>query len=239
MMKAVHTRDSLLSINCPALAAAMLALVACASETTDKNTTESQVARATQRIEVETPIYLNTAYSPEERAADLVSRMTLDEKVSQLKSSMAPAIPRLGVERYGWWNEALPGGAREQQKDNDNPLILTNLTSYPSPLSVASTWDPELQYREAVAISDETREVFRDNKYNLNMYSPNVNMARDPRWGRNDETFGEDPFLTTAMGSQFINGMEGKDQNGELLAEGNGYLKLSTTIKHFAANNDE
>jgi beta-glucosidase len=239
VMKPQYFKDSATRINCPALAIAMLSLVACGNGSEDESTVEDGVVKALQRIEIDTPIYLNPNYSPEERAADLVTRMTLDEKVSQLKSSMAPAIPRLGVAQYGWWNEALHGVAREQQKDDDNPLILTNLTSYPSPLSVASTWDPELQYREAVEISDETREVFRDNKYNLNIYSPNVNLARDPRWGRNDETFGEDPYLTTVMASQFVNGMEGKDENGKLLAAGKGYLKLSTTIKHYAANNDE
>src|SRR5512145_24729 len=102
MMKAVHRRDSLLSIDCPALAATMLGLVACASETADPNSTEGHVAIAAQRIDVDTPIYLNPDYSPEERAADLVTRMTLDEKVSQLISSMAPAIPRPGVAKYGW-----------------------------------------------------------------------------------------------------------------------------------------
>lgn len=242
-MKTSYSRGSLTALTSSIWTLTMLSMVsACANESQRDDSVASDTSdlgQIAQKLDPDTPVYRNPSYSPEERAADLVSRMTLEEKVMQLKSSMAPAIERLGVERYGWWNEALHGVAREQQKDDDNPLILTNLTAYPSPLSVASSWDPNLQYREAVQISDETREVFRDNKYNLNIYSPNVNLARDPRWGRNDETFGEDPFLTTAMASQFVNGMEGKDQKGEMLAASKGYLKLSTTIKHYAANNDE
>jgi len=94
-------------------------------------------------------------------------------------------------------------------------------------------------YREASAISDEAREVVPDNVRDLDFYSPTINLGRDPRWGRNDETFSEDPFLTAAIASQFVNGMEGKDQEGNLLPEGGGYLKAITTLKHFAANNSE
>jgi beta-glucosidase len=192
-----------------------------------------------QAAEEAVPIYLDTAYSAEERAADLVSRMTLAEKASQMNSSMAAAIPRLGVERYAWWNEALHGVAREGRNNNQNPAIIWNTTSYPMPLSVAATWNPELQHREAQMISDEAREVFRDNRFNLNFYSPTVNLARDPRWGRNDEAFSEDPLLTAAMGGAFVTGMEGKDLDGQLLPEAEGYLKTTTTIKHYTANNSE
>lgn len=187
----------------------------------------------------ETAVYLDPAYAPEERAADLVSRMTLEEKAMQLNSSQAPAISRLGVAAYGWWNEAAHGVAREQYNDGANPYILINTTSYPVDLSLGSTWNPDLMYEEAVLISDEARDIFRDNKLDLNFYSPTINLLRDPRWGRNDEAFSEDPFLTAAMASQFVNGMEGKDKNGELLSESGGYLKVSTTIKHYAANNSE
>ncbi len=186
-----------------------------------------------------TPIYLNRQYSAQERAADLVSRMTLAEKAAQLNSSQAPAIPRLGVAAYGWWNEAAHGVAREGTVDNGNPPNLVNTTSYPVDLALGSTWNPDLMYREAGQISDEAREVVRDNRLDLNFYSPTVNLGRDPRWGRNDETFSEDPLLTTAMAAQYVDGMEGKDPHGNPLAGSGGYLKTSTTIKHYAANNSE
>ncbi|WP_437738182.1 glycoside hydrolase family 3 C-terminal domain-containing protein [Sorangium sp. So ce1335] len=185
------------------------------------------------------PIYRNRRYSPEERAADLVSRMTLAEKASQMISSRAPAIPALGIPAYGWWNEAAHGVAREQVNDRGNPPNTINTTSYPVDLSLGSTWNPELMYREARMISDEAREVFSDNKLNLNFYAPTINLARDPRWGRNDEAFSEDPVLTAAISAQFVNGMEGKDQRGRLLVDSGGYLKVNTTLKHYAANNSE
>ncbi|MEU4241753.1 glycoside hydrolase family 3 C-terminal domain-containing protein [Actinoplanes sp. NPDC026619] len=176
-----------------------------------------------------TPVYLDPAYSPAERAADLVSRMTLPEKASQLVSSQSAAIPRLGVAAYGWWNEAAHGVAREQTNDGDQPPTLINTTSYPVSLSLASSWDPELVRREASMISDEAREVVRDNRLDLDFYSPTVNLARDPRWGRNDETFGEDPFLTATMAAQFVSGLQGDGP----------YLKAVATLKHYAANNSE
>ncbi|MBA8823727.1 beta-glucosidase [Saccharopolyspora lacisalsi] len=189
--------------------------------------------------EADTPIYQDPSYSAEERAVDLVSRMTTEEKASQMVSSRAPAIPRLGVRAYGWWNEALHGVAREQTEDDANPDVLTNTTSYPISLSMGSTWNPDLMHRVASRTSSEAREVVRDNALNLNFYSPTINLGRDPRWGRNDETFSEDPGLTAKMASQYVNGMEGKDKNGNLLPKAEGYLKTSTTIKHFAANNSE
>jgi beta-glucosidase len=183
-----------------------------------------------------TPIYLDRSYSPQERAADLVSRMTLAEKASQMISSRATAIPRLGVASYGWWNEAAHGVAREQTNDGDNPPDLTNTTSYPVSLSLGATWNPDLVYREASLISDEARDVMKDNRYDLDFYSPTVNLSRDPRWGRNDETFGEDPLLTAALAAQYVNGLQGQTEQGEVQ---NGYLKAIATLKHFAANNSE
>jgi beta-glucosidase len=185
------------------------------------------------------PIYLQPAYPPAERAADLVSRMTLAEKAAQMVSSMAPAIPRLGVAAYGWWNEAAHGVAREQTNDGGIPPDLTNTTSYPVSLSLGSTWDPALVRREASLISDEAREVVRDNRLDLDFYSPTVNLARDPRWGRTDETFGEDPLLTATLAAQYVNGMQGQTENGAPLAESNGRLKTVATLKHYAANNSE
>ena len=185
------------------------------------------------------PIYLNRSYSPEERAVDLVSRMTLAEKAAQMISSRSAALPRLGIEAYGWWNEAAHGVARAGTRHDANPPTLVNTTSYPVSLSLGATWNPDLVYREATAIADEAREVARDNRLDLHVYTPTVNLARDPRWGRTDEAFSEDPLLTAALAAQFVNGMEGKDRAGRPLPEGGGYLKTSTTLKHYAANNSE
>lgn len=185
------------------------------------------------------PIYLDRSYSPQERAADLVSRLTLPEKAAEMNSSQAAAIPRLGIAAYGWWNEAAHGVAREGTLDNANPPHVVNTTSYPVDLSLGSTWDPLLMYRQARSISDEAREVVRDNSLDLNFYSPTVNLGRDPRWGRNDEVFSEDPLLTAEIAARFVDGMEGKDPTGRMLPESDGYLKTSTTLKHFAANNSE
>src|SRR3954452_20642385 len=186
-----------------------------------------------------TPIYLDRHYSSAERAADLVSRMTTAEKASQTISSAAPAIPRLGIRQYGQWNEALHGVSRSQLANNGNATVLNNTTSYPTDQTMGSSWDPDLLYRVAQQIGDEAREVSPDNTLNLEFYSPTMNLERDPRWGRNDETYGEDPFHTAALVSQFVDGMEGKDSSGKLLPEGGGYYKTLTTLKHYAANNSE
>jgi beta-glucosidase len=186
-----------------------------------------------------TPIYLDTTYSFQERAADLVSRMTLQEKASQMVSSASPAIPRLGIPQYGWWNEALHGVSRSQTGANGNATTLTNTTSYPIDQSLGSTWNPDLIYRVSSQIGDEAREVSTNNTENLDFYSPTMNLERDPRWGRNDESYGEDPLLVNKEVDQFVNGMEGKDESGTLLPEAGGYHKTITTIKHYAANNSE
>src|SRR3954452_16273219 len=186
-----------------------------------------------------TPVYLDRHYSYAERAADLVSRMTPAEKASQLVSSQAPAIPRLGIRPWGQWNEALHGVSRSQLTYNNNATTLTNTTSYPTDQTMGSSWDPDLMYRVASAIGDEAREVSPENVLNLDFYSPTMNLERDPRWGRTDETYGEDPFETARMVSQFVNGMEGKDENGKLLPGAEGYYKTLTTIKHYAATNSE
>ncbi len=186
-----------------------------------------------------TPIYLDPAYSPAERAADLVSRMTTAEKASQTISSRAPAIPRLGIRAYGQWNEALHGVSRSSLTDNANAVTLMNTTSYPIDQSMGASWDPGLVYRVASAIGDEAREVSPDNTLNLEFYSPTMNLERDPRWGRNDETYAEDPLLTSRLVSQFVDGMQGQDSNGKLLPAAGGFNKVLTTIKHYAANNSE
>ena len=186
----------------------------------------------------ETPIYLDRSYSFEERAADLLSRMTLNQKASQMISGYSSAIPELNMNWYGWWNESLHGVSRLQAQRNANATTIYNTTTYPINLAMSSTWNPELMYEVASEIGDEAREVTRDNRYELTFWSPTINLLRDSRWGRADESFGEDPLLTAKMASQFVNGMEGKDMEGNRLDE-NGYLKTVSTIKHYLGNNSE
>ncbi|MGH7669295.1 MAG: glycoside hydrolase family 3 C-terminal domain-containing protein [Gemmatimonadaceae bacterium] len=170
-----------------------------------------------------TPAYLDLHRSFLARADDLVAQMTLEEKISQMQD-MAPAIPRLGVPAYGWWNEALHGVARSGLA-----------TSFPQAIGMAATWDDSLIYREATVISDEARAKYNDDvghgrreRYGgLTFWSPNINIFRDPRWGRGQETYGEDPFLTGRIAVQFIRGMQGDDAR---------YLKTVSTVKHFAVH---
>jgi beta-glucosidase len=180
-------------------------------------------------------IYQNRAFTFAERAADLVARMTLAEKSSQMVSSQAAAISRLGIKAYGWWNEAAHGVANMQFNPGFNNLLY-NTTSYPTNLSMGASWDPSLMYSVASAIGDEARQIAPQNSRNLDFFAPTVNLSRDPRWGRNDETFSEDPFLTAAIASQFVNGLEGETTSGRPLSR---YLKTIATLKHYAANNDE
>lgn len=169
------------------------------------------------------PIYLNTAYSFKERAIDLVSRMTLEEKISQIGNTMPP-IPRLGVNHYDVWGEALHG---IMGRNNNSGMTAT---SFPNSVAIGSTWDPELIKREASVISDEARGFNHDLIFTLTYWSPVIEPARDPRWGRTAETFGEDPFLVTQIGKGFIQGMMGDDPR---------YLKTVPCGKHYLANNTE
>jgi beta-glucosidase len=167
--------------------------------------------------------YRNPDLSPERRAADLVSRLTLQEKVLQMQNS-APAIPRLKIPAYDWWNEALHGVARAGRA-----------TVFPQAIGLAATWDTELMHRVANIISTEARakynQAIRENDHRryhgLTFWSPNINIFRDPRWGRGQETYGEDPFLTSRMAVAFIQGMQGSDPR---------YLKTVATPKHFAVH---
>ncbi|MFN8209179.1 MAG: glycoside hydrolase family 3 C-terminal domain-containing protein [Bacteroidales bacterium] len=169
------------------------------------------------------PIYLNTAYSFRERAADLVSRMTLEEKQSQLGNTMPP-IPRLGIRKYDVWGEALHGVMGR----NDNSGMTA--TSFPNSVAAGCTWYPELIKRETKVISDEARGFNFDYIFTLTYWSPVVEPTRDPRWGRTAETFGEDPFLVSRISSGFIRGLMGDDPV---------YLKAVPCGKHFFANNTE
>ncbi|MDR0424540.1 MAG: glycoside hydrolase family 3 C-terminal domain-containing protein [Clostridiales Family XIII bacterium] len=187
------------------------------------------------------PIYLNTSYTFAERAADLVAQMSTAEKGSQLTGSNAAAIPRLGISGYQWWNEAIHGLSRNGGVGG--PPQTVDSTSYPVSYAAGATWDRDLYYRESVEIGNEIRESTRAHKYELTYYSPTVNLARDPRWGRNDESYSEDPFLTAEMATRFIAGVEGKDPASgayeKTSANNEGYLKAVTTIKHYTANNSE
>jgi beta-glucosidase len=169
------------------------------------------------------PVYLNPDRPLQERVNDLVGRMTLEEKVSQMLDQ-APAIERLGVPEYNWWNEALHGVARAGLA-----------TSFPQAIGFAATWNEDLIHRMATVISDEARakhhEYARRNQrmryQGLTMWSPNINIFRDPRWGRGQETYGEDPFLTGRLGVRFVRGLQGDDPD---------HLKTVATVKHFAVH---
>ena len=185
------------------------------------------------------PIYLNPAYPPAERAADLVSRMTTAEKAEQMDSSEAPAIPSLGVAAWGWWNEANHGVSYLTLTPAGNAKQLYNTTTYPTDLALGSTWNPSLVHQEALQVGAEAREVVPDNTENLDFYAPTVNLSRDPRWGRNDETWSEDPTLTADLASQYVDGLQGEDSNGQLPPSAHGYYQALATLKHYAANNTE
>lgn len=171
------------------------------------------------------PVYLNTAFSFEERAADLVSRFTLEEKESLLGNNMAP-VPRLGVKAYNVWSEALHGILSFANPD----VGLDGPTSFPNSVALGSTWDPDLIQRTASAIADEARAIYATGTKGLTFWSPVVEPIRDPRWGRTGETYGEDPFLVSQIAAGFVKGMVGDDPN---------YLKTVPCAKHYFANNSE
>lgn len=185
------------------------------------------------------PIYLDRDYSAVERATDLVSRMTLAEKAQEMDSSRAPAIPRLGIAAWGWWNESNHGVNASTLTPSGNATTLTNTTSYPSDLSLGSTWNPDVVYAEAGLIGDEARDTAPGFQQNLDFYAPTVNLSRDPRWGRNDESWSEDPLLTANLASQYVDGLQGQTQQGTLPKSANGDYKAIATLKHYAANNSE
>ena len=170
------------------------------------------------------PAYLDTSLAPEQRAADLVKRMTLDEKASQLVNQ-ARAIPRLNVPAYDWWSESLHG-------------VATNgTTEFPEPIGLAATFDTDAIHKMAIAIGTEGRikhmQFVKENGgyskifQGLDFWAPNINIFRDPRWGRGQETYGEDPFLTGRMGVAFVTGMQGDDPK---------YYRVISTPKHYAVH---
>jgi len=169
------------------------------------------------------PPYLDPSLSVDQRVDDLVSRMTLEEKASQMQD-VARAIPRLGIPAYNWWNEGLHGVARAGQA-----------TVFPQAIGLAATWDTALVHRIADVVSTEARAKYNDaiqhgntgRYFGLTFWSPNINIFRDPRWGRGQETYGEDPFLTSRIAVAFVTGLQGDDPK---------YLKTVATSKHFAVH---
>jgi beta-glucosidase len=170
------------------------------------------------------PAYLDTNLPAEQRAADLVKHMTLEEKASQLVNQARP-IPRLGVPGYDWWSEALHG-------------VATNgTTEFPEPIGLAATFDPKKIHEMATDIGTEARVVHEQSLstndgnsvifHGLDFWAPNINIFRDPRWGRGQETYGEDPFLTARMGVAFVTGMQGDDSR---------YYRVISTPKHYAVH---
>lgn len=188
----------------------LLSVGSCTSESSDRLFSSVELS--------DIPPAPNTSISwADARVASLVKQMTLDEKISQLQHE-APAIERLNLPSYNYWSEALHG------------ILTNNATSFPSPIALSATWDPDLVYRVATAISDEARGINLRDKKGLTYWSPVINMLRDPRWGRYDESYGEDPYLMSRMGVAFVRGLQGDDPK---------YLKTVATPKHFALNNSE
>jgi beta-glucosidase len=167
--------------------------------------------------------FRNPALPIDERVNDLISRMSLEEKVSQMRDR-AVAIPRLGVPQYDWWNEGLHGVA-----------FAGYATNFPQVIGMAATWDTDLVHTMAQTISTEARakynEAIRNDHherfFGLTFWAPNINIFRDPRWGRGQETYGEDPFFTGRMAVAFVSGMQGTDPK---------YLKVVSTPKHYAVH---
>ncbi|HEX6277431.1 MAG TPA: glycoside hydrolase family 3 N-terminal domain-containing protein [Polyangiaceae bacterium] len=164
------------------------------------------------------PVYEDAARPLDARVRDLVSRLTLAEKASLLIDK-APAVERLGIPKYDAWNEALHGVAWRH-----------GVTVFPQAIGLASTWDPELMQRVATAISTEARALYNRGNFGLTLWSPVINVARDPRWGRTQEGYGEDPWLVSRMAVAFVKGIQGEHPF---------YLRAVATPKHYALNNVE
>ena len=169
--------------------------------------------------------YQNPSLSAKERAADLCSRLTLEEK-AQLMLDESPAIPRMGIKKFFWWSEALHGAANQG-----------NVTVFPEPIGMAASFNPDLLYQVFDVASTEFRAQYNkrmlgggeDEKFHsLSVWTPNVNIFRDPRWGRGQETYGEDPYLTSVMGTQVVRGLQGPETSK--------YRKLWACAKHYAVH---
>ena len=174
--------------------------------------------------------YQNPSLPAAQRADDLLTRLTLEEKVS-LMMDTSPAITRLDIPQFQWWNEALHGVGR-------NGFA----TVFPITMAMAASWDDALLHRVFTAVSDEARAKAQQAKrsgnirryQSLSFWTPNINIFRDPRWGRGQETYGEDPYLTSKMGLAVVRGLQGMTYEGQWLGEG--YKKLLACAKHFAVH---
>ena len=181
-------------------------------------------------LEAQTLPFQNPQLSAAQRADDLLTRLTLEEKVSLMMDS-SPAIPRLGIPQFQWWNEALHGVGRNSYA-----------TVFPITMAMAASWDDALLHKVFTAVSDEARVKAQQAKrsgnikryQSLSFWTPNINIFRDPRWGRGQETYGEDPFLTSKMGLAVVRGLQGYTYEGKQLGEK--YRKLLACAKHFAVH---
>ena len=197
----------------------------------------------THMLSAQTLPYQNPQLSAAQRADDLLSRLTLEEKVSLMMDS-SPAIPRLGIPQFQWWNEALHGVGRNSYA-----------TVFPITMAMAASWDDALLHQVFTAVSDEARVKAQQAKrsgtikryQSLSFWTPNINIFRDPRWGRGQETYGEDPFLTSKMGLAVVRGLQGYTYDGKRLSSptsqpsqastaSNSYRKLLACAKHFAVH---
>ena len=182
-------------------------------------------------LSAQTLPYQNASLPASQRADDLLSRLTLEEKVS-LMMDTSPAIPRLGIPQFQWWNEALHGIGRNGYA-----------TVFPITMAMAASWDDELLHKVFTAVSDEARVKAQQAKrsgdikryQSLSFWTPNINIFRDPRWGRGQETYGEDPYLTSKMGLAVVRGLQGVGYHGEDLGVSK-YRKLLACAKHFAVH---
>ena len=185
---------------------------------------------ASTTLMAQTLPYQNPQLSAAQRADDLLTRLTLEEKVS-LMMDTSPAIPRLGIPQFQWWNEALHGVGRNSYA-----------TVFPITMAMAASWDDALLHQVFTAVSDEARVKAQQAKrsgnikryQSLSFWTPNINIFRDPRWGRGQETYGEDPFLTSKMGLAVVRGLQGYTYDGKRLGEK--YRKLLACAKHFAVH---
>ncbi len=190
------------------------------------------LAQNSAQAQIEVPPYQDPHLPADVRADDLLARLTLDEKVSLMMNG-SPAIKRLGIPQFEWWSEALHGIGR-------NGFA----TVFPITTALAATWNDALVYRCFAAASDEARAKNNEAKrrgeigryQGLSFWTPNINIFRDPRWGRGQETYGEDPWLTSRMGIAVVRGLQGMQFDGTPLPDGNGYLKLLACAKHFAVH---
>ncbi|WP_228851429.1 glycoside hydrolase family 3 C-terminal domain-containing protein [Aegicerativicinus sediminis] len=196
-------------------------LITCKESTESSPQIDSEEISTTEET-LDFPFY-NTELTIDERVVDLISRLTLEEKILQMMNG-TPAIERLGIPPYDYWNEALHGVGRAAAA-----------TVFPQAIGLGATFDPDLTYRVSSAISDEARALYNAtsdkgyyNQYNgLTFWTPNINIFRDPRWGRGQETYGEDPYLTSILGTAFVKGLQGDNPN---------YLKTAACAKHFAVH---